>query len=309
MKKKHKVLKIVLISVGGFFATILTIVGAFLIYASATTLKVEDECSVDINGNASKSLNSTDTVKIMSWNIGYASLDEEADFFMDGGKTTRGISKEKTEENLKALKEKMVENDPDILMVQEIDIDSHRSHRVNELNSFKETFREDTYTNDFAFNYKAGYVPYPIPTIGKVNSGISTFSKYQMQDAKRVQLPIPFSWPVSLVNLKRCLLINRIHLEDVDKDLVVINLHLEAYDDGEGKTKQFNMLSKTRRAPPAGTRRDRSASPFRKSARRSPSARSSCLCRAIARRICQRRPSANRPVCRRRHRRCCKVRS
>lgn len=43
-------------------------------------------------------------------------------------------------------------------------------------------------------------------------------------------------------NLKRCLLVSRYHIPDLDKELVVVNLHLEAYDDGEGKAAQTAML-------------------------------------------------------------------
>ena len=77
---------------------------------------------------------------------------------------------------------------------------------------------------------------------GKVEAGIAIFTKYQVSAAQRIQLPIPFSWPVSLFNLKRCLLINRTPIEGSTKELVTINLHLEAYDDGEGKAKQLKQL-------------------------------------------------------------------
>ena len=37
-------------------------------------------------------------------------------------------------------------------------------------------------------------------------------------------------------------MVDRIPLEDSDKDLVIVNLHLEAYDSGEGKIAQTAML-------------------------------------------------------------------
>ena len=80
---------------------------------------------------------------------------------------------------------------------------------------------------------------------GKVDAGIATFSKFQLSDSERVQLPIPFAWPMKLFNLKRCLLVNRIPIEGSNKELVIINLHLEAYDDGEGKAKQLAILMDT----------------------------------------------------------------
>ena len=47
---------------------------------------------------------------------------------------------------------------------------------------------------------------------------------------------------MSLFNLKRCLLIERLPIENSDKELVLINLHLEAYDEGEGKAKQTAIV-------------------------------------------------------------------
>lgn len=45
-----------------------------------------------------------------------------------------------------------------------------------------------------------------------------------------------------VANLKRCLLVERVPVEGTEKELVIINLHLEAYDDGEGKRAQTEQL-------------------------------------------------------------------
>ncbi len=65
----------------------------------------------------------------------------------------------------------------------------------------------------------------------------------------RLSLPCPFRWPVRTCNLKRCLLLSRIPVRDAEgertgRDLVLVNLHLEAYDDGAGKTAQTRALLK-----------------------------------------------------------------
>lgn len=144
-------------------------------------------------------------------------------------------------ENVKAFKEEIKELDPDIFLVQEADLDSKRSYYVDEYASLIESF--PNYETSFARNFKAGFVPLPLYDMtGKVDAGIATFSKYDLTSASRVQLPIPFSWPMKLFNLKRCLLVTHIPIEGSDKELIIINLHLEAYDDGPGKAKQLAML-------------------------------------------------------------------
>ena len=78
--------------------------------------------------------------------------------------------------------------------------------------------------------------------MGKINSGLFTTTNYAITDAERIALPCPFSWPLSTANLKRCLLVTRLPVEGRENELVLVNLHLEAYDDGEGKIAQTKQL-------------------------------------------------------------------
>lgn len=239
--KKHKVLFIVLISIGGIFALLLSFVGGFLIFASATTLKVKDVEDMEIKGNITNKVNKDEEINLLTWNMGYGALDERQDCYWDGGVGVDGESKEVVLENVEAFKNKIKEINPDIFFVQEADRDSKRSYYVDEYQSLIDTFSD--YEASFAGNFKAGLVPLPLYNMtGKVDAGIASFSKFDVSEATRIQLPIPFSWPMQLFNLKRCLLVNRMAIEDSDKELVSINLHLEAYDDGEGKAKQLAIL-------------------------------------------------------------------
>ncbi len=241
--KKMKPWKIVLIVVGSVFALLLTFAGGVLIFASATTLQVKDVEKMKIEGEVTAKVDKNNELKLLTWNAGYGALDERQDCYWDGGKGVYGESKKVVQENVDALKSKINELNPDIFFIQELDLDSRKSYYINEYNSFKETFTSDKYETSFAKNFKAGLVPLPLYKMtGKVDAGIATFSKYDLSDSERIQLPIPFSWPMKLFNLKRCLLINRLPIEGSDKELVIINLHLEAYDDGEGKAKQLAML-------------------------------------------------------------------
>ena len=95
----------------------------------------------------------------------------------------------------------------------------------------------------FAYNFKCDFVPYPLPPIEKVNSGIFTMTDLKVNSAARLALPESFSWPVKTCNLKRCMQETRIPLEGTDAELVLINFHLEAYDDGDGKIAQSKMLA------------------------------------------------------------------
>ena len=183
---------------------------------------------------------------IMTWNIGYGALGDNADFFMDGGKMVYTADVKRLEENLGFIEEKLNEISPDFLLVQEIDRNSARSYGTDECLRFTSGGKVDLLSNSdslFAYNFKVPIVPYPIPPIGRVNSGIFTVSAYPVSEGERIALPSPFKWPVRVANLKRCLLIARIPVADSDSMLTLVNLHLEAYDDGEGKIAQTKQLA------------------------------------------------------------------
>lgn len=178
-------------------------------------------------------------LRVLTFNIGYCNLGKESDFFMDGGKNVRNGDKELVLKNLEGVTEIINEAEADVVFIQEADFDSTRSFGVDSYYGLR-----DSYGGRFAgaLNYKCDFVPYPFPPIGKVRSGIITNSNLDMVVSKRISLPCSFSWPVSAANLKRCLLVTYINIEGTDKQLVTVNLHLEAYDNGEGKIAQTKML-------------------------------------------------------------------
>lgn len=239
VKKKGPVRRVLKFS-GALLLIIILLFAGLIGFLSITEYKPADTEGIAVEGEAGKELAPGDNLTIMSWNIGYGALGDNADFFMDGGKSVKTASEERVLSNMEGIIDKTNTLDPDIVMLQEIDQDSSRSHHINEYSMMQDTYQE--YCASFANNFKVAFLPYPMPPMGKVDSGIATFSSYPVSKAERIQLPIPFSWPVRMANLKRSLLISRVPLKDSDKELVLINLHLEAYDNGEGKKAQTEML-------------------------------------------------------------------
>ena len=227
------ILLIIVLAVAGLFA-----------FLTITEYKPEDVQTLDIEpseedpGDAAQK----NTYTVVSWNTGYGALGDNADFFMDGGTHVKTADKDRVLQNVGDMSGALKEIDPDFIFLQEVDVDSHRSSYVDESGMFAEAFPEMDST--FATNYRVAFIPYPVPPIGSVESGIMTLSDCRIREAERVALPCPFSWPVRLGNLKRCLLVSRIRLDgEEDKELVLVNLHLEAYDSGEGKIEQTKLLA------------------------------------------------------------------
>jgi endonuclease/exonuclease/phosphatase family metal-dependent hydrolase len=232
--------KIIKIIVGIVGIALLGVAG-LLLYLRITEYRPEDTETVTISENGSqKELSAEDEVTILTYNIGYGALSKEEDFFMDGGDTVQVESKEIIQKNIKGITEQIQKQDADVVFLQEADRDSKRSYHIDEL---QEIYSSLGGSVAFAPNFMCNFIPYPWPPIGKVNSGIATISQYQMTQAQRIAFPSSFKWPVSMCNLKRCLLVERAPISGTDKEMVFVNLHLEAYDSGEGKLLQSKILA------------------------------------------------------------------
>ena len=179
---------------------------------------------------------------VLSWNVGYASLGKFNDFFMSGGKTVT-LDKKGFQSNLDGLLTRVCDINADINFIQEIDLKSSRAWKINMVEKFSDALGQSFV---YAPNFKCLFVPYPIPPIGNVNSGVATYTNFEVSDSFRHALPVPFKWPVRVANLKRGMLVEKIPVyidgEKSGRELVLVNVHLEAFDNGEAKIAQTKVL-------------------------------------------------------------------
>ncbi len=223
---------------------LLLLIAAALAYLLASEYKPAPEETVPINGTAEKTLSTNQPFTVTSWNIGYSALDATSDFFMDGGKIVNQESKEHVQNVADHIAAQTAELNSDIFLLQEVDINSNRSFYIDQAEQITKTLEQNhPVQTAFAYNFNVKFVPYPIPPIGHVESGVLTLNRFTATDAARIGFDSSFQWPVSAFQLKRCLLIERMPLENSDKELVLINLHLEAYDNGQGKAQQIAKLA------------------------------------------------------------------
>ncbi len=229
-----KILKAILI----LLLVVVVAVGGLVGFLTVTEYKPADVEALEL-----RTLNAgvggavpAEALTVLSWNIGYAGLGKEQDFFLDGGTHARPGSAELVNRYLNGIRESIAAKDADLVMLQEVDTDSSRTYGIDETTALIQNM------GVYALNYSCPFVPIPLPPMGKVHSGLFTTADYTVTGAERVALPCPFSWPLSAANLKRCLLVSRLPVEGSDRELVLVNLHLEAYDDGEGKIAQTRQL-------------------------------------------------------------------
>jgi len=175
------------------------------------------------------------TLSFLIWNIGYAGLGRDQDFFMDGGKNVQPQRGESDANFAGALSYLHSEQDIDFLLLQEVDRDAKRSFGRDQAAELAAALPAHHWY--FASNFKVKFIPVPfdpfpfVRPIGRVNGGLVTFSKPTPTSAKRYDYPGNYGWPTRIFHLDRCFLETRYPLSG-EKELVVINSHNSAYDEG-----------------------------------------------------------------------------
>lgn len=183
-----------------------------------------------------------DTFSLITWNIGYAGLGAEMDFFYDKGKQVRP-TKKISRKYLNNIKSFIGNQDSiDFFLLQEIDVNARRSHHANEVKEITELL-EDNHAV-FAKNYHCQFIPVPLyEPMGYVKGGMLSFSQFPITQAQRYAYPLIADWPNKLFLLDRCFILTRFPLAN-GKDLVILNTHNSAYvTDKTLRDKELKILT------------------------------------------------------------------
>ena len=220
------------IGIPGLFILFL-ILSTLLDYHPAPTEIIHDSKTPAVISDSSK-------LDVLIWNIGYCGLGAEMDFFYDGGEQVRS-SKSSVKENLQHIRGFIQSNDTvDFILLQEVDKNSKRSYGINEYDSIASVF--ENWHNFYGKNYDVWFVPLPPSNpMGRVNSGLMTLTNSMPASVTRHSFPGNFPWPKGLFLLDRCFLVSRFQVSD-NKELLVINTHNSAYDDGSLRKEQMEFL-------------------------------------------------------------------
>ncbi len=213
-------------------------IATVLVYGTLNDFQPPLHNTIQGDGPKAKTENLPDTLDFLTWNLGYAGLGKEMDFFYDGGKKVRP-EKALHEKYMKGISDFLrAQNDCDFFLLQEVDSASRRSYFTNEYHRLLQDLK--TKKGFFALNYAAPFVPMPITEpMGKACGGLATFSAWACDTASRFDYPGDFPWPKRVFILDRCMMVNRFSLRN-NKELVVLNTHNSAYDD-DGKMKKGEM--------------------------------------------------------------------
>lgn len=217
-----------------FFLLLIIISIGFFFWASSATLDKNEYAKLTTNKSINNTTNSDSIYSIVTYNIGYLS----------GLTNSKPIEKSKKlfDDNLHKVLIETTRIQPDIIAFQEIDYDASRSYNINQQNEIAKLGY--SYIAE-SVNWDETYIPFPYwpPSthFGKVVSGQSILSKYPIKEHERIVLDRDKNLPFyrSALYLDRLAQVVKIELEG--KEVVVINVHLEAFDKST-RVKQFNFV-------------------------------------------------------------------
>jgi endonuclease/exonuclease/phosphatase family metal-dependent hydrolase len=215
------------------FACLLFVIVGFYFWASSPNISANDYNNSGQYDYTSSTSNDS-IISIITYNIGYLS----------GMTNNLPIERPKSlfDQNLNKVIYELKKTDADIVAFQEIDYDSKRSYYVNQQNELGKLGYSYYGQN---INWDKKYVPFPYYPFslhfGKIVSGQSVLSKYPIKDQERIALQRnsenPFYYDSFYID--RLAQVCKIKIKD--KTLVLINVHMEAYDK-ETRKKQMQEV-------------------------------------------------------------------
>lgn len=165
-----------------------------------------------------------ESLVVASYNIGHGQgVKEKAWDYRDKDTTLRQLG---------MVAKAMAKIDADIFLLQEVDLDSHRTFRVNQIEFIKEKTKHPYHA--CALLWEKNYLPFPYwpPAhhLGYVRAANCILSKFPLSNHERLVFDKPKSNPFwyNWGYIDRG--IQRVNVQLGDVSLAVLNVHLEAWD-------------------------------------------------------------------------------
>ena len=180
---------------------------------------------------------SIDTLTFMTWNIRFGVA--RIPWFGDccGNKVI--VAKSEVLENLVDIADFIYEVKPDIIFMQEVDIESKRTAYIDEV----QWLLDNTYFNYgcYASMWKVQFIP--SDGLGRINTGNAILSRWKIEEADRIQLPLRGDQDAltEYFYLRRNLLKAKIAVPGID-DFYALDIHMSAFSTDDTKQRQLDRI-------------------------------------------------------------------
>ena len=172
---------------------------------------------------------------VMTWNIRFGAA--RIPFFGDSCGDRVLMTQAETEGYLNSIVDYINSTEPDILLLQEVDISSKRSAYVNQL----QYILDRTHLNYGAYASMWNAEIIPSDGLGKVDAGNAVLSRWKITDAERIQLPLRTDQDAltQYFYLRRNILKAKINILGLDTTLYAVNIHATAFATDDTKEKHI----------------------------------------------------------------------
>lgn len=165
-------------------------------------------------------------LKVMTWNVQYLAGKRYV-FWND---LAQGIDESPTPEDMAFSLDEVArvirDEQPDLVLLQELDDGAKASDYQNQLKLLQERLTDLYPCSTHAFDWKADFIPDP-HIFGSVGRQLATLSRYQIEHAERLQLPeAPINFISRQFQPKNALLVSYLPLRDGGQ-MAVLNTHLD----------------------------------------------------------------------------------
>lgn len=232
--------KIILTSILGVLGALVLFVLCYVGYILLSYYRIEDNYTLTIeDGSSEEVVEVGKSYTISTYNIGFGAYSQDYTFFLDSGYLPDGTvvtgyystarSYDECLENVTGAINTISKIDADFMLFQEVDTNSTRSHKINQYQMIKDKFINTS--SVYASNFHTAFLPYPLYDMhGKVEAGLVTVSKYDIQSAVRKSFTVATDLS-KLFDLDRCFSYSEINVAN-NKKLIIVNVHMSAYDEG-----------------------------------------------------------------------------
>lgn len=247
-----RAIKITAIALACIICAAALIVGGYVGYVAAQYYRIEDKLPLEVSGGG-ESVKVGEILSVTTYNLGFGAYSPEYSFFMDtgimddgtevAGIYAKGMNKADVSKNVDGQIEVSKRENSDFYFFQEADEKADRSYNINMVKNIRDNFAG--YSSTYAENFHTAWLLYPFnDPLGTTKAGIVTLSKYKIESAVRRSFPLTDNFIDKLFDLDRCFSIHYLPVEGSEKKLVLINLHMSAYDEGGTvRAKQLEMLN------------------------------------------------------------------
>ena len=183
--------------------------------------------------------NSPDSLLVMTWNVRFGAA--RIPWFGDSCGDRVIMTSGEVVVHLENIADYINNIQPDILLLQEVDVESKRSGYVDQVR----WFLDNTYFNygAYASMWQAQFIP--SDGLGRVDAGNAILSRWEITEAERIQLPLRTDQDglTQYFYLRRNIL--KIRIDVPNRDFYAVCTHTTAFATDDTKQKHIEMFYET----------------------------------------------------------------